>query len=379
MRAALAILVLMNAAWWLVLGPLLAPIVPGGWIGILAAALLLLLPLAVVVRGFRVGWYPSARTRVWLIRPFVYGQLFLPLLAGAGLVGLVAGWPLGAAARSGRWAVAVAGVVLLLVAAWGWAGTRRLVVRRLELALEALPPGLEGLRIVQLADLHVGPHTSRRHLERIARAVRAAEPDLIALTGDQVDDYARDMEVYAAALGHLTAPLGVFAIPGNHDIIAGWDAVRRATERLGIRVLVNEALPVARDGARLWIAGTGDPAGRYWRRDGGAAAAPDVERTLAAVPPGEPTLALAHNPALWPALAERGVALTLSGHTHYGQLAIPRIGWSVASIFLEHAMGLHRRGGSVLYISPGTNFWGIPFRIGALPEVTVVTLAARRG
>jgi len=83
---------------------------------------------------------------------------------------------------------------------------------------------------------------------------------------------------------------------------------------------------------------------------------------------------LAHNPALWPAIARRGASLTLSGHTHHGQFSIPRLGWSLASPFLEHAMGVHRLGGSLLYIHPGTNYWGIPFRIGALPEVTVLTL-----
>ena len=78
--------------------------------------------------------------------------------------------------------------------------------------------------------------------------------------------------------------------------------------------------------------------------------------------------------SLWPQLTVRSASLTLSGHTHYGQFAIPRLNWSVASIFLEHAMGLHGRGGSVLYISPGANYWGIPFRIGTLPEVSVLTL-----
>jgi predicted MPP superfamily phosphohydrolase len=71
------------------------------------------------------------------------------------------------------------------------------------------------------------------------------------------------------------------------------------------------------------------------------------------------------------------VELTLSGHTHYGQIAIPRLGWSLASPFLEHAMGRHQRNGSQLYINPGTNYWGIPFRLGTPPEVTVLTL--RRG
>lgn len=85
-------------------------------------------------------------------------------------------------------------------------------------------------------------------------------------------------------------------------------------------------------------------------------------------------IALAHNPALWPALAKRGVALTLSGHTHWGQFALPSLGWSLASPFLKHAMGAYREQGSLLYINPGTGYWGIPFRIGALPEVTLVRL-----
>jgi predicted MPP superfamily phosphohydrolase len=159
-------------------------------------------------------------------------------------------------------------------------------------------------------------------------------------------------------------------------------------------VLVNEAVPLEPtrtdgpsessestdpDGPRLWLAGTGDPAGRGWSGGGARAAAPDVERTLAAVPPDEPVLAIAHNPALWPALAARGVDLTLSGHTHYGQLAIPRLGWSMASPFLKLAMGTHRRGRSLLYIHPGTNYWGIPFRLGTPPEVAVLTLRAARG
>jgi predicted MPP superfamily phosphohydrolase len=92
------------------------------------------------------------------------------------------------------------------------------------------------------------------------------------------------------------------------------------------------------------------------------------------VPHGATVIAFAHNPALWPSLARRGVALTLSGHTHYGQLALPGLGWSLASPFLEHAMGAHQLEDALLYISPGTGYWGIPFRLGAPPEVTLVTL-----
>ena len=225
---------------------------------------------------------------------------------------------------------------------------------------------------MQISDLHVGPHTPRRYLAAVARAVRDARPDLIAITGDQVDDYARDGAHFAEAFAGLSAPLGVFAIPGNHDVYAGWSAVRAGLEAMGITVLVNDALQLARGEGRFWLAGTGDPAGR------GGEAAPDLARTLAPVPEGAFTIVLAHNPALWPALARSGVHLTLSGHTHHGQLSIPRLGWSLASPFLEHAMGTHRLGESLLYVNPGTNYWGLPFRIGALPEVTVLTLGRGR-
>jgi predicted MPP superfamily phosphohydrolase len=105
--------------------------------------------------------------------------------------------------------------------------------------------------------------------------------------------------------------------------------------------------------------------------------APDIERTLSTVPRDAPVIVLAHNPALWTALADRGVGLTLSGHTHWGQFSFPRWGWSLASPFLDHSMGAYQRGDSLLYISPGAGYWGLPFRIGAPAEVTHVTL--RRG
>jgi uncharacterized protein len=206
----------------------------------------------------------------------------------------------------------------------------------------------------------------------VASAVRDARPDLIAVTGDLVDDFPRDVERYAAALGGLEAPLGVFAIPGNHEVYAGWARLRPRLEALPLTLLVNRAVTVRRNGGAFAVAGTGDPAGA-----GDVEVAPDVARTLAGVERGTFVLVLAHNPALWPALVARGVPLTLSGHTHWGQLGWERLSWCLASPFLDLAMGAHVRDGSVLYINPGTNYWGIPFRIGHAAEVTILTL--RRG
>jgi len=359
---------------WLIVGSLLHQLLPGGWVTVLAVLAWFAIPVSVVARGLTNSLYPSALTRLFVLRPAWYAMLFSPLLAVTGIVGAMAGLPFGASGAFGRVVVLTAATLFAVFSVIGYFGSRKLVVRQLELTLPRLPAGFDGFKLVQLSDLHVGPHTSRKFLRRIADAVRDAMPDMIVYTGDQVDDFPRDVDHLVSALGDIEAPLGTFAIPGNHDVYAGWDAVRSRLSAAGITVLVNESITIERDAHRLWIAGTGDPAGSGWQRDGGLNAAPDVDRTLQHIPAGEPTIVLAHNPVLWPALAKRGVDLTLSGHTHYGQFAIPRWNWNIAGMFLEHSMGIRRKGDSTLYINPGTNYWGIPLRIGTPPEVTVLTL-----
>jgi predicted MPP superfamily phosphohydrolase len=259
----------------------------------------------------------------------------------------------------------------------GWFGSRRLQVREIEAVIPGLPAEWDGLRVVQLSDLHLGPQTSRRFLARVVKTTAALRPDLIALTGDLVDDRAEDAPGFARwveAMRDAAEPtLGVVAVPGNHDVYAGWPAVADALGRLApMRVLVNEAHVLRRGGAELAVVGTGDPAGG--RATGPGSAGPDLARAFARVPAGAPVLALAHNPALFAPLQAYGPALTLSGHTHWGQFALPRRGWSLASPFQEFSMGAYVRGASLLYVHPGTGFWGIPFRLGAYPEVAAVTL-----
>ncbi len=371
-----AIGALWSSMWWLIIGAVIAPIMPGGWLTIAAAAVLAIAPLLLLVQRFR-GAYPGAFIRLFVFRPFWYVQLAAPLVALGGLTGVIAGLPFGAPLLTGRLAVASVAAVFVSAALVGFIGSKLLRVKRLNFQFPDLPDAFDGVRIVQVSDVHVGPHTPRRFLSGIVRAVQQAKPDLIVYTGDQVDDFAGDVAHFAGAFGELSAPLGVFAVAGNHDVYAGWADVRRGLEAMPVTVLVNEAIAIRRGSASIWLAGTGDPAGNGGPLGRTPDVAPNIRQTLARVPADAFTIALAHNPALWPQLAERGVRLTLSGHTHYGQLSIPHMQWSLASLFLEHAMGTHARGQSVLYISPGTNYWGLPLRIGALPEVTVVTL--RRG
>ena len=325
------------------------------------------------------GWrsYPGAAFRIFVVRAVVYAQLMLPIVAGAALLGIIGGALVHAPLAGGRWATGGAFAIAGLTLFAGYLGSRMLSVREIEARIESLPEGLDGLRIVQISDLHVGPQTPRGFLARVRRAVESLRPDLIVATGDLVDDRSEDVAHYAAAFGSLGAPLGVFAVAGNHDVYAGWDAVERELRsQTGMTVLVNESRVVERNGARLTVAGIGDPAGRGRRPGGGGMSrvAPDVPRALAGASPGVPVLALAHNPALWPELAAAGVELTLSGHTHWGQFALPGFGWSLVTPFLKHAMGAYREGKSLLYVHPGTGYWGIPFRLGARPAVTAIVL-----
>ena len=364
-------------ASWVLIAIVARQVWVGGPILVALLALYTTIPLLLFVKWRGWPFYPGAIFRVLVVRVLLYTQLVLPFASAAALIGILVGLAFGHALAIGAALTgAVVGSATIVLLA-GYFGSRRLVVREVEARVPGLPSDFDGVRIAQISDLHVGPQTSRRFLQRVAESVGRSAPDIIAVTGDVVDDRAEDVPWYAAAFAQLRAPLGVYLIPGNHDIYAGWDAVARSLRQsTDATILVNESRVVERRGARLAIVGTGDPAAgpRRMTPSPNETAAPDVERALAHVPAATTIVAFAHNPALWPGLAERGVALTLSGHTHWGQFALPRLGWSLASPFLEHAMGGHRAGDALLYINPGTGYWGIPFRLGAFPEITMVTL-----
>ena len=218
-------------ASWLIIASLANGLFPYGLAVVVALAVYTTLPLAVYARWRGWPFYPKAAFRLLVVRPFWYTQLMLPFVSVAAVAGVLVGAAFGQPLTGGRIA---AGVVLCLVGSVliaGYLGTRRLVVREVDASIPGLPPEFDGLAIAQVSDLHVGPHTSRRFLARVVRAIRDLSPDLIAVTGDLVDDRAEDVDAYASALGNLDAPLGVFMIPGNHDVYAGWDLVERRLRR----------------------------------------------------------------------------------------------------------------------------------------------------
>jgi hypothetical protein len=255
----------------------------------------------------------------------------------------------------------------------GWIEPRRLVVRREVLRLRGWPAGLNGLRVGALSDLHGGvPHMGLRAIARAVDRLNDERPDLVLLLGDYVD--ASPLwggrlapEVIAEELARLQAPLGRFAVLGNHDWQRAPGRMWPALEAAGIPVLENRAVPVDAPGGRLWVAGLADMRRRQ----------PNVAATLADVPddPREPVLLMAHDPDLHPRVPAR-VALTLSGHIHAGQVAIPLVRRpAIPSRYGErYARRHHVDDGRRLYVSSGLGTSGMPIRLLAPPEVVALEL-----
>ncbi len=246
----------------------------------------------------------------------------------------------------------------------------------LHLGLPRLHEGLEGFRVVQLSDLHFGPYTGEREIAAAVDAANAAAPDLVVLTGDFVTSTwlfhlgrRNGREIYPCAelLSRLRCPGGVYAILGNHDWGAGAEFIASALSEAGIRVLRNESVPLERDGARLWLAGVDDAMAR----------AVDLGRALAPVPPAEPVLLLAHEPDFADEAARYPVDIQLSGHSHGGQIVMPLLGPGyLPPMGRKYPRGLYDVGRLKLYVNRGIGVTGLPLRLNAPPEVTVLALHA---
>ena len=253
------------------------------------------------------------------------------------------------------------------------------------------PAGLT-LRIAVLTDIHAcEPWMSVERIAGIVEATNALGADLVVLVGDFVEGqhyvtrFVPPAE-WAPVLGKLTAPLGVYAVLGNHDWWTDAAAMRRgkgptiagtALTDNGIRVLSNEAVPLATKAGPVWLAGLEDQlALPGWRRHGHKRQGlDDLPATLAAVPDGAPMILLAHEPDIFAEVPAR-VALTLSGHTHGGQIRL--FGWSpvVPSRYPGRYVYGHVREASDLVISGGLGLSIAPIRIGVPPEIVVVELGA---
>lgn len=256
----------------------------------------------------------------------------------------------------------------LVVGVWSVFVRRRWVrVRTIDVTVAKLPRAFDGFRIVQLSDLHVGSLCPRARALRWVRIANGLGADLVALTGDYVTSGVAFHRDIADALTALRAPAGVVAVLGNHDYFGDGEPLIGLMRAGSITVLRNERTVIEREGARLVVAGVDDT----WTKRA------DVGRTMEGTD-GEPVVVLAHDPKLFPALAERGAALVLSGHTHWGQVAVPFLAkrFNLSATAMRFTADVYRLGDSVLYVSPGLGTTGPPMRLGAAPEITVLRLRA---
>jgi predicted MPP superfamily phosphohydrolase len=228
-----------------------------------------------------------------------------------------------------------------------------------------VPEGLDRLRIALVTDLHVGPVRDRAFTQSVVDRVNEAHPDIVLLGGDLVDGKVEQVADAIAPIAGLEAPLGVYAVSGNHEFISGEaDAWMRQWGTLGVTVLRNRGTVVARDGSELHLAGVNDLTAT-------GADATDVDAALAGTTADDFTILLAHQPLTAERVQGRGVDLQLSGHTHGGQL------WPFRYFVpLQQPMvdGAGLVGDVPVFTSRGAGAWGPPERVLAPPEIPVITL-----
>lgn len=249
--------------------------------------------------------------------------------------------------------------------------SRWLTASEVSIEIPGLGPGLSGTRALFVTDLHAGPFLSARALRSALGRAAAERPDLILLGGDYASTRLADLEPHREAFRSLRAPLGVFAVLGNHDYYT--EDGRRVAAYLadcGIRVLMNEAVRIERAGDTFVLAGIDDlHCGKP-----GLDLALERGRKLDAE---APVVLLSHNPDVFFAAARRGVALVLSGHTHGGQVRLPGLPVLVRQSRYRLDEGRYRWNGSELVVSRGLGVSGLPVRLFCPPEVVLLTLRGR--
>ena len=326
------------------------------------------------------------------LRPFSYAALFFQVLTVANLLGWVMvslSWNLR------RWVKKIrkqgledparrtflrrsAGVGLGLLSAAGGAGVGSAYgdpeITRLEILLQDLPLGLDGLRIAHLTDLHAGPLVSASTLRRWRAMTEREQPELLLITGDFVDSLPEEIVPFVEAFQDFRPPLGRFAILGNHDYFSDPVPIWEALTRGGFPCLENRHVLLERNGGKVALFGLQDPMARDGRFQGiHFGPGPMPQDVVSRMPPDTWRMGLIHRPSNWNLAREAGAGLTLAGHTHGGQIN-PIPGLNSATLLGPFTNGLYRQEGHALYVSRGLGVVGLPIRIAAPPELAILTL-----
>ena len=240
-----------------------------------------------------------------------------------------------------------------------------LSLERVEITLKRLPKRLDGFKIIHLSDTHHSPFTGLEHIERVVKVANRLRPDMFILTGDYVSHDQEYIAPVAAALGELKSRYGTYACLGNHDHWTDADLVTHLFRGEGINVLINEGLRFEARGSSFWLAGVDDyMVGKT-----------DVPAAMKGSYPDEMKLLLAHNPIIFREAARLGIDLTLSGHTHGGQVKVRD---DAKRLFPQRKLkaGLHHRKDSQVYITRGIGTVVVPMRYHCPPEISLLELKA---
>ncbi|RZS40948.1 hypothetical protein EV193_103266 [Herbihabitans rhizosphaerae] len=238
-------------------------------------------------------------------------------------------------------------------------------VRRVTVPLRRLHPDLRGFRIAVVSDIHLGPMLGRGHTERVVRMINETGADLVAVVGDTVDGTVDELRRDVEPLRDLVSRHGSFFVTGNHEYYSGHEHWIAEFERLGMHGLRNEHTTISRGGGSFELAGINDVNGRS------ADDPPDIDDALAGRDTSVPTILLAHQPVQVSDAVRHKVDLQLSGHTHGGQFYPFH---HVVQLGQPSLAGLSKVDDTWLYVTRGAGFWGLPVRVAAPPDITVVEL-----
>jgi predicted MPP superfamily phosphohydrolase len=269
-----------------------------------------------------------------------------------------------------RWLAGGAAAACLGGAGYGRFEAGWLHVTHHAVAVPRLPPPFAGKRLALLTDPHHGPFNGLDLIRSAVDVIDALAPDLVALAGDFIQEGHGGSYVGPCleALGRLRAPLGVFAVPGNHDHYQGVEAVRRAIRDNGIADVTNAGRWVETGGCRLRVGGVDD----LWHGE------QDLDAALGDATAADACLLLCHNPDYAETLTDRRVGLVLSGHLHGGQIVLPGLGYPYlpSQYGAKYVQGLVRAPATRVFVSRGLGTVGLPLRFRCRPEINVLTLVA---
>ncbi|MFN2540928.1 MAG: metallophosphoesterase [Chthoniobacterales bacterium] len=382
-------MLLLDALWWWILARQTDNVFARALLGIFMGAQMLCLVWLVASRILQTGWsraLPKPFASALFIWHFIGLGIFtligiglIPVLFAAKIAGRNTVHSAAASNERNAWTrrqflgfAAAAAPPLLTFALTGIAlpQLNSFRVRRLSIPIAGLPDELDRTTIAQVSDMHVGRFTSGRVLDKMVATVNELEVDLVLLTGDLINDALVDLDRGLELARQMHSRFGLYLIEGNHDLIDNPTEFERRAKESGIPFLLDQSIIVTVRGAPIQLLGLS------WTRHHAADHDAEIARAVRALlhqrQPDAFAILLAHHPHAFDVAAEAGIPLTLSGHTHGGQLMLnEQLGFGPA--MFRYWSGLYERGASKLIVSNGVGNW-FPLRMNAPAEIVHITL-----